>query len=192
MAESVEQKPVPSYGPTKHLVGLLAEFETPEQLLEASKACRDKGLKDWDAHTPFPLHGLAEAMGLKPSKLPWAVFGAGIFGGIVGMSMQFFTNAVWYPFIVSGKPFYSLPASIPPAFETTILFAGITAVVALLVFCGLPRPNHPVFTSHRFKRASDDRFFVSVLATDPSFESTETAAFLESLNPVKVERLEEE
>jgi len=182
---------VPSYAPEKQVVGMLAEFDTPEQLLDAAKKCAEKGLTKWDTHTPFPLHGLSEAMGLKRSKLPYAVLMGAFAGGIGGIALQYFANAEWYRYLISGKPYFSIPANIPVMFETTILIAGITAFVSILLFCGLPQPYHWVFLSNRFKRAGDDKFFVSVDAEDPQFDADVTFAFLETLGATKVEKIEE-
>ena len=183
---------VPTYMPEKKLVGLLAEFETPDKLLHAAAVCRDQGWRDWDTHTPFPLHGLSEAMGLRRSTLPYVVLAAGLIGCTVGLLLQWVTNTVWYPYLISGKPYFSIPANIPVTFEVTILFSGITTVVSLLLYCGLPLPYHPVFKSNRFRRASDDRFFISVLASDPSFHEEHMLALFHESGAVKVERLEEE
>lgn len=186
-----DNKTVPSYTPEKTLVGMLAEFETPDQLLHAAERCRDKGMQDWDTHTPFPLHGLTEAMGLSRSKLPYVVLLGALLGAAGGLALQYYANAEWYAYLISGKPYFSIPANIPITFETTILLAGITAFVSILGFCKLPTPYHMVFLSNRFKRASDDRFFISIEATDPGFDPKETFTFLESLGATKVERLEE-
>ena len=183
---------IPSYGPKKTTVGMIAEFDTADQLLEAAAKCRDHGFDDWDTHSPFPLHGLSEAMGLKRSTLPYVVLGGGLAGCATGILLQWVTNTVWYPYLISGKPYFSVPANIPVTFEVTILFAGITAFLSILAFCNLPQPYHPVFLSNRFKRASDDKFFISVLAGDPKFDNEATYSFLESLGATAVERLEED
>lgn len=172
------------------LWGLLAEFETTTALVDAAEKVRDAGYTRWDAHTPFVVHGLDEAMGIRPSKLPWVVAGAGATGTLAGIALQWWTNAVDYPFLISGKPLFGLPANIPIAFETTILFAAISALVGMLAFNGLPRLFHPLFRSQRFGRVTDDRFFISIEAADPRFDAEATRRLLESAGAVAVEEVE--
>ncbi len=186
---------------TGEVFGLLAEFETPEQITRAACAVHDAGYKLWDCHTPFPVHGLDKAMGVKPTILPVLVFFGGLTGVTLGFLMQWFTNAsslkAWffgmvrgYEYMISGKPMMSLPAWIPVMFETTVLFSAIAAVALMLVFNGLPRLYHPVFKSKRFARATDDRFFVVIEARDPNFDRSTTHTLLETLNPTSIEALE--
>jgi hypothetical protein len=177
-------------GAERRLFGLLAEFEDPPTLIRAAVAVRDRGFTRWDTHVPFVVHGLDEAMGIRPTKLPLVVAGAGLTGTAAGLLLEWWTNAVDYPFIISGKPFFGLPAAIPVAFETTILFAAISALVGMLAFNGLPQLYHPLFRSRSFRRASADRFFVSVEAADPLFDLVSTRSLLESLGAVGVEEIE--
>ncbi len=172
-------------------VGLLAEYETATAIVEASMELRDAGYSRWDAHTPFPVHGLDDAMGLRSTKLPRLVLGAGILGGSLGLLLQYWTNAVDYPVIISGKPLFSIPANIPVMFEITILLAAISAFVGMLAFNGLPRLHHPVFSSANFRRATDDRFFISIEAEDPMFDNKKTRALLEQSGCVSIESLGE-
>jgi hypothetical protein len=176
--------------PSSKLYGYLAEFETVDTFLEAVEKVRDAGYTKWDAHTPFVIHGLDSAMGIKPTKLPWLVVVAGATGAAVGIGLQWFTNAFDYPFMISGKPMFSLPANIPVAFELTILFAAIAALIGMLAMNGLPQLYHPLFTNRRFRRVTDDRFFISVEAADPDFDEQGTRSFLEGLAPVAVEAVE--
>ncbi len=173
------------------LFAYLVEFDGVDALLEAAAKVRDAGFTKWDAHTPFVVHGLDRAMGIKPTKLPFLVFGAGLTGTTVGIGLQWFTNAFDYPFLISGKPIFSLPANIPVAFETTILFAALTALGGMLAFNRLPKLYHPLHTSRRFKRATDDRFFISVEAEDPLFDVEKTRELLESLGGLHVEEVED-
>lgn len=188
-------------GSDARLYGLLAEFATPGELMHAAIEVRKQGFRWWDCHTPFPVHGLDKAMGVRPTILPMLVFGAGATGATLGFALQAFTNAtsatlwalVWvtgYPFKVSGKPFLSMPAFIPVMFELTILLSAIAAVTLMLLFNGLPRLHHPLFHSDRFRRATDDRFFLAIEARDPKFSRARTESFLRSLNPVAVEAVE--
>ena len=172
------------------LFGVLAEFPGPEALLSACEKVRDAGFRDWDAHTPFPVHGLNDAMGIRSTKLGWLVFGAGLTGATGGILLQWFTNAFDYPFRISGKPIFSLPANIPVAFELTILLAAIAAFVGMLALNGLPRFHHPLFRSERFRRATADRFFISIEASDPRFDVGTTETFLKSIGGTFVERVE--
>jgi hypothetical protein len=172
------------------LFGLLAEFETPGSLMHAAERVRDEGYRRWDVYTPFPLHGMDRAMGLRDSRLPWIVLGAGITGCAVAILMQWWTNAVDYPLLISGKPLFSLPANIPVAFELTILFSALATVVGVLMFTGLPRFYHPVFRNRRFKRASNDRFFLCIEASDPKFDADGTGQLLRTLGSSAVDRLE--
>ena len=171
--------------------GLLAEFEDVPTLLHACEAVRDAGYTRWDAHTPFPVHGLNDAMGLQPTKLPMFVFAAGLTGCSGFLLLQWWTNAVDYAFNISGKPFFSIPANIPVTFEGTILLAALTAFIGMLIANKLPHWYHPVFRSHRFLRATNDRFFISIEQRDPGFDHGSTRGLLESLGAIGVEALEE-
>jgi len=170
---------------------LLAEFETADALLDAAAKLRDAGFTKWDAHSPFPVHGLDEAMGVRTTSLSWFVFGAGLCGLGGALLLQWWMNAVDYRYIISGKPFFSLPANIPVAFELTILVSAVAAFLGMLIFNGLPQLYNILFTSERFRRVSVDRFFISVESGDPRFEAERTAALLTSLGATSVERLED-
>ncbi len=171
------------------LYGLLVEFEDVNGLLAGARQVRDAGFTRWDAHTPFVVHGLDAAMGIRSTTLPYLVFGAGLTGTLAGIGLQWFTNAFDYPWVISGKPFFSLPANIPVAFETTILFAAISTLLGMLAFNGLPQLFHPLHGSRRFRRATDDRFFISIEAADPCFDREQTRRFAESLGGVHVEEV---
>ena len=172
------------------LYGLIASFDKIDEFLAAVAEVRDAGYSKWDTHTPFVVHGLDAAMGIKPTKLPFLVFGAGLTGCAAGIGLQWFTNAFDYPFLISGKPIFSLPANIPVAFEMTILFSAITALVGMLAFNGLPQLAHPLHGSRLMKRATDDRFLISIEAADPNFDPITTRELLESFGPVEVEAVE--
>jgi len=169
---------------------LLAEFETPGQLLAAARELRDEGYRRFDCHSPFPVHGLESAMGLRDTRLPWVVLGAGGLGAGTAILMQWWMNAVDYPLNYSGKPLFSLPAQIPIAFELTVLFAATAAFLGLFVFNRLPRLGHPLLGSRRFARATADRFFVAVEADDPRFDPGATEALLRGLGSRHVEWVE--
>jgi len=169
--------------------GYLVSFASVEQLLQAAARVRDAGYTRWDAHTPFVVHGLDKAMGIRPTILPYLVFGGGLTGAACGILLQWFTNAHDYPFLISGKPIFSLPANIPVAFETTVLFSAITALVGMLALNLLPQLSHPLHGSRSFKRATDDRFFISIEARDPIFDPAATRELLESLGGSAVEEV---
>ena len=184
------------------LYGMIAEFETPAQILKAAEKVRDEGYKWWDCCTPFPVHGLDRAMGIRQTILPIIVFFMGLSGTCTAFALQAFTNAsdwsiwamVWvtgYPYLISGKPLLSTPAFIPVMFELTILFSALTTVGLMFAFNGLPQLYHPLFRSKRFRRASDDRFFVVIEAKDPRYFKSRTSEFLKSLDPVAVEEVED-
>ncbi len=167
---------------TSENYGYLVEFDNVDDLIAGAETVRDAGYTRWDAHTPFVVHGLDRAMGIKPTKLPFLVLIGGAVGLVGGVGLQWWTNAVNYPFLISGKPLFSLPANIPVAFETTILVAAIMALVGMLGLNRLPQLYHPLFNSRRFRKATDDRFFISIEEVDPIFDGEETRELLESLD----------
>jgi len=173
------------------LYGYLAQFDKVDELLVGAAKVRDAGYTRWDAHTPFVIHGLDVAMGVKKTILPYIVFLGGLTGTAAGILLQWWTNAVDYPYLISGKPLFSLPANIPVAFETTILFAALSALVGMLALNGLPQLYHPLFRNRSFKRATDDRFFISIEVDDPLFDTTATRELLESISGQPVEKIED-
>jgi len=178
--------------PAKRLYGFLAEFETVEQILTACEAVRDAGFKKWDAFAPFPVHGLNDAMGIKHTKLPLFVLASGLTGLGGALLLQWWMNAHNYKFIVSGKPFMSLPAFIPVTFELTILFSALAAFIGMLAFNNLPMFYHPLFRSEKFRRATSDRFFIAIEASDPLFHEERTASLLVDAGARNIERVEED
>lgn len=174
------------------LVGLLAEFPTPEALVSAAEQVREEGYRRIDAFSPFPVHGLDEAMAIRPTVLPWVVLGAGLTGVVAALAGQWWTNTIDYPFVVSGKPLFSLPANIPVTFEVIILFSAFTAFFGMLVLNGLPRLAQPVFRSDRFRRATADRFFLLIEAADARFAVEKTRSFLQTVAAVHVEELHDD
>lgn len=160
------------------LYAVVAEYETPDAIMAACEQVRDAGFRDWDAVTPFAVHGIDEAMGTKQSILPWIVLGAGLTGGTVGLLLQWWTNAVAYPFLISGKPLFSLPANIPVTFEVTVLFSAFTAFFAMLGLNLLPAFYHPLFRHPRMARYSSDRFAIVIEAKDKQFDREKVEALL--------------
>ena len=170
----------------KPVYGLMAEFENPTDLVAAARAAREKGYRNLDAYTPFPVEELTEALHLHHNKLPLIVLIGGILGGLSGYFLQYYVTVIYFPINVAGRPLHSWPAYIIITFEMTILFAAISAVLGLLALCGLPMPYHPTFNVPRFALASRNRFFLCIQARDPLFDIKGTCAFLESLEPREV------
>lgn len=170
--------------------GVLAQYENPADLFHACEKVRDAGYSKWDACTPFPVHGLDKAMGLKPSPLPWAVLIVGITGSAFALWFQSYSSGNLYPYIVGGKPLFSLPAFVPVWYELTVLSSCLTAFFGNWIINGLPRPHHPAFGSKAFERVTDDKFFIMVESTDPRFDLAKTEALLTEAGATLVEQLE--
>lgn len=166
--------------------GLLAEFETPEALVAAAREARRQGYRALDTFTPFPVPEIDAVLRLRDSRVLWLGLFGGIFGFALALAMQMFVSFS-YPINVGGRPLYALSAFAVIAFELTVLFAALTPAIGMLALNGLPRLHHPVFGARAFARASKDRFFLCVLASDVKFVPNETARFLRSLEPLSVE-----
>jgi mono/diheme cytochrome c family protein len=173
----------------QELYAVVAEYETPDELIAACERVRDAGLRNWDSITPFPVHGIDEAMGIKQSILPWIVLGAGLTGGSLGLLLQWFTNAYDYPFLISGKPMFSLPANIPVTFETTVLFSAFTAFGAMMALNLLPAFYNPLFRHPRMARFASDRFAIVIEAKDPLFDRERIEKLLRGAGAVATEVL---
>jgi hypothetical protein len=178
-------------GDARKIWGLLAEFATPQDLVRAAAHVRDAGYTKWDAHTPFPVHGLDDAMGIRTTRLPYVVLAAGITGCTGGLLMQWWMNAVDYPIIISGKPFNSLPADIPVTFELTVLLAALTAFIGMLIANALPKFHHPLFKNAAFRRVTTDAFFLAIEADDPQFDRSRTETLLVAERATRVSPIEE-
>jgi hypothetical protein len=166
-----------------NLYGLMIECCEPGQVLNATRRAWEAGYRDMDAYTPYPVEGLAIALGMKTSRIPSVVFCGAMAGGAVGFLMQYYSMAIDYPFDVGGRPLNSWPAFVPVAFEALVLVAALSGFVGMLLLNRLPRPYHPVFAAPGFERASQDRFFLCIEATDPLFDPRETKRLLAVWSP---------
>ena len=178
----------------KRVHGYLAEFGSASDVYHASEKIRDAGFQRWDVHSPFPIHGLNEAMGLKRSILPWFVFFGGAAGITTAFCLAYITQVGIYPTVVQSKPanIFTTAAFFPIMFELTILFSAFTTVFGCFALMGLPRLNHPLFAAKTFKKFSDDGFFICIEARDPKFHHAETRALLEGLGGKNIELVEDE
>jgi hypothetical protein len=172
--------------PRTPIYGVMAEFETANQLLEATRRARQAGYRDMDAYTPYPVEGLATELGMPRTRVPFVILAAGLVGAAAGFLMQYWSMAVDYPFNVGGRPYNSWPVFIPITFEVTVLVAAFAAILGMFFLNGLPQPYHPVFNVPRFAQASQDRFFLCIEATDPQFDCEGTKQFLAGLGPAEV------
>jgi hypothetical protein len=170
---------------------ILAEFDDPNAVLHAAEKVRDAGYQKWDVHSPYPLHGMDAAMGLGDSRLGWLVLVMALSGLATASALIIWANGIEYPIIIGGKPPISIPSMVPICFELTILFSALGCFFGMLGFNQLPRHNHPIFESERFKSFSTDKFFISVEAGDTQFDVASTRRFLEELHPSHVELVEE-
>ena len=166
--------------------GLMAEFSTVEELVAAVRRAHAEGYRNMDTYSPFPLEVIDDELGLRRTSVPLIVLIGGVLGCLTGYFMQYYLAAIYYPINVGGRPLNSWPSFIPITFELTVLFGGLFAVFGMLALNGLPMPYHPVFNVPRFVRATRDRFFLAIEATDPKFNREETRRFLEQLAPYEV------
>ena len=168
------------------IYGLLAEFDTPTELVNACKAAYAEGYREMDAYSPFPVEEASEAIGFHKSAVPLIVLVGGILGGLSGFMLQYWINVIAYPLNIGGKPFNSWPAFIVPTFEMTILFAGLSGMFGMFALNGLPRPYHPLFHVARFSKVTRNKFFLCVEAIDPKFDLVGTQEFMVRLTPLSI------
>ncbi len=171
--------------------GAVAEFETAADIYKAAETVTDAGYTRVDAHTPFPIHGLDKALKQGPSHLGWIVAACGLTGIGLAQLMMWWMNAVDYPMIVGGKQAYDWGTTIPVTFEVMVLLSAFGAVFGMLAINKLPRLYHPIFKHSTIHRVCDDRFFLSVEASDPKFDQSQTVAFLQECGGAHVELVEE-
>jgi hypothetical protein len=168
------------------IFGIMAEYGTPERVVEAAAAAKAAGYRAMDAYTPYPVEELEEPLDIKDNRISLLVLLAGLCGAAFGFGFLSWVNTVSYPLNIGGRPLISAPMFIPITFECTILAAGLTSAFGMLLLNGLPLPYHPVFNVPRFAHASQDAFFLCIESRDPKFDRTETARFLESTDPDEV------
>lgn len=176
----------------KTIYGILAEFRNPKELTDASKNIVESGYRNFDTFSPFPIHGIDKAMNLKKSKLGWIVAGHGMLGLAGALSLIYFTMVVDYPLNISGKPLMNVPAWIPVTFELTVLLSAFGAVFGMFFLNGLPKFNHPLFSSVNFKKATDNGFFVCIESEDPQFEEEKVKKFLQDTGATNIETIYDE
>jgi hypothetical protein len=175
----------------KPVYGIIAEFDTTAEAIHAAEKVRDAGFRRWDVFTPFPVHGMDRAMGLRNSKVGWFSFLGGATGYTTGMVMIWWMNAVDYPIVVGGKPMFSPFSAFPPSYELTILFGAFGAIFGMLFLNRLPRLHHPLLKHRRFAKATHDRYFLVIETSDPKYAELETRKLLEATGCKHLEAVEE-
>lgn len=171
--------------------GIIAEFNTPADAMHAAEKVRDAGFRKWDVFTPFPVHGMDKAMGLRNSKVGWFSFLGGVAGYTTGMLMIWFMNQFDYPVLIGGKPLFSPFSAFPPSYELTILLGAFGALGGMLILNRLPRLHHPLLKHKRFELVTHDRFFLVIETADPKYRESETRKLLESTGSKRIEMVEE-
>ncbi len=171
---------------------ILAEYETESDLLKAAEKIKDLGYRNWDTHSPYPIHGMDDAMGLKKSKLGWLSFIFGMIGASGAFLLQWWISVHAYPLVISGKPLNSYPAFIPITFEGGILFTALATVFGMLFLNRLPQWYHVLFLSQRFQKATDNGFFISLEAKDPQYDREFLTTFVKEIGAVYVEVVQDD
>lgn len=170
---------------------ILAEYDTPADVLAAAKKVHAAGHEKWDVHTPFPVHGMDEAMGLGNAQVGWFTFFGGLTGFTLGMLMIYYMNKFDYDIAVGGKPLFSGFYAFPVAYELTILLGAFGSLGGMFILNRLPRHHHPLLANERFAAVTDDKFFVVIDCDDPGYDETATRALLESTGPAHIEMVED-
>src|SRR6516165_9962942 len=171
--------------------GIVAEYMTAAAVLHAAEKVREAGYRKWDVFTPFPVHGMDRAMGLRNSKVGWFAFLGGVTGYTSGMLMIWYMNALDYRIVVGGKPMFSPFSAFPPSYELTILLGAFGALLGMLFLNRLPRLHHPLLKHRNFAQATHDRFFIVIECDDPKYSATETPKLLEAAGGRNIEVVEE-
>ena len=173
------------------LWGILAEFETGDQMAHATAEATKAGYTHVDAYSPYPVGEAADALNFPKSEMGPVMFIGGLTGACAGFIMQYWANTWGYALNIGGRPYFSWPSFVPITFEMMVLTTALSGMFGLMALCGLPRYNHPLFNSAKFDRATRDRFFVCIEATDPQFDAAKTREFLNGLHPLSVEEVME-
>ena len=173
----------------KRIYGLLAQFNSPKELLNAAKEVKDEGYIDFDCHTPFPVHGLDDAMGLKRSIIGYIVGAGCVIGASAGLLLQWWSSTIEYPIVISGKPFFSWQAYMIITFVLMILGGAFASLIGMFHLNRMPTFHHSLFNSENFKKATDDGFFLSIESKDPQFDLEESIDLLKSLGGTKIEEV---
>lgn len=176
---------------TSRTYGLIAEFDTPADAMHAAEKVRDAGFSKWDVFTPYPVHGMDKAMGMRSSKVGWFSFFGGVTGFTTGMVMIWWMNAYDYPILIGGKPMFSPFGAFPPSYELTILLGAFGAIFGMLFMNRLPRLHHPLLKHKRFALATHDKYFIVIETADPKYSETETRKLLEGSGSKLIEVVEE-
>ncbi|MCX6885854.1 MAG: DUF3341 domain-containing protein [Verrucomicrobiota bacterium] len=171
--------------------GIIARFNNTASLLHAAEKVRDAGFRKWDVFTPFPVHGMDQAMGLKNSKVGWFTFVGGVTGYTTGMLMIWWMNAIDYPLVIGGKPMFSPFFAFPPSYELTILFGAFGSLFGMMFLNRLPRLHHPLLKHGQFAQVTHDAFFIVIECSDPKYSETETRKLLEQTGTPHIEMVEE-
>jgi hypothetical protein len=171
---------------------IAAEFSGPGELIDGARKMRDAGYKNFDCHSPFPIHGMDHAMGLARSPVGWIAGICAIFGATAGLALQWYAMSISYPLVIAGKPYFAFQAYVPVTFAFGVLGGAFGAIFSMLIINRLPRLNHPLFNSEQFKRFSNDAFFISLESDDPLYDETKARSFLESIGGKNVEVLKDE
>ena len=171
------------------IYGLMAEFNSSTELVNATKAAYAAGYRKMDAYSPFPIEEAAEALGLHKTRVPLIVLVGGLFGGLGVYALQYWINVISYPLNIGGRPWHSWPAFIVPTFEMTVLFGGLAGVFGMFALNGLPMPHHPVFNVERFSAVTRNKFFLVIEAADAKFDLVRTQEFMQSLKPLSIEEV---
>ena len=189
----VMRKPVPKFVTESGaaVYGMVAEFDETPKVFKAASKVRDAGYTRWDVHTPFPIHDMEEAMGIKTTKLPLLAAGAAATGVFIAASLEWGTTYFLFPTVVQGKPYGAWQPFIPIMFELGVLATAFMCIFGMLALNGLPRYHHPLFTHERFYRVSNDRFFIAIQADDPNFDPVKTKELLASAGGTNISLIED-
>ena len=172
------------------LYGLMAEFDSASGIVAAARAVHAAGYRKVDAYTPYPMEEVLDALHLHKTRVPMVVLAGGLLGLAAGWGLEYWISVIDFPMNIGGRPYNAWPVFVVPAFETTVLFAALAAVVGMLALNGFPQPYHPVFNVPRFALASHDRFFLCIEADDPKFDLDRTRQLLGGLSPVEVSEVQ--